>query len=145
MTARKLAALMKKPQPGPRVARTMPPIAGPKARAALNWAEFSVTAFSSASRGTSSETNACHDPIIRPAKTPDREASATMDPGERTPLLHSAHSESATMAWADCVRSNTWRRSNRSARVPPIGPKMAALIRRLNPANPTHASLSVSL
>ncbi len=91
MTARKLTPLMKKPQPGPRVARTMPPIAGPKARAALNCAEFSVTAFSSASRGTSSETKACQDPIMSPAKAPDIAASATIAPGDRTPALQSAH------------------------------------------------------
>ncbi len=145
ITATKLIPLMKNPQPGPRVARTIPPMAGPNARAALNCAEFSVTAFSSTSRGTSSDTKACHEPIIRPANAPDRAANATIAPGDRTPALHIAHRIIATAAWADCITISTFRRSRRSASVPPMGPNRAAVISRLNPAKPTHVSLSVSL
>ena len=90
MTARKLTPLTKNAHPGPTRARMTPPIAGPKARAALNWAEFSVTALSSASRGTSSETNACHEPIISPANTPEVAAMAMITPGDRTPAPQAA-------------------------------------------------------
>ena len=120
-----------------------PPIAGPKARAALNWAEFSVTALSSASRGTSSETNACHEPIISPANTPEVAAMAMITPGDRTPAPQAPHRAIATAAWAVDMTSSTVRRSKRSARVPPTGPSIEAVMRRLNEAKPTHAALSV--
>ena len=77
--ARKVRALMKNDQPGPRVASTMPPSAGPKARAALNCAELRVTALSRCSRGTSSVTNACHEAMPRPAAKPFSSSSTRID------------------------------------------------------------------
>ena len=111
----------------------------------MNCAEFSVTALSRASRGTSSETKACHEPISRPAKIPDSAAIATIAPGERTPAAHISHSPIATAAWAVCMTMRIRRRSKRSASVPPTGPNSAAVISRLKAAKPTQVSLSVSL
>ena len=56
MTAAKEMPLMRNAHPGPSVASTRPPTAGPKAREALNCAELRVTALSRVSRGTSSLT-----------------------------------------------------------------------------------------
>ncbi len=57
ITARKLIPFMKKHQPAPTNANTMPAIVGPRMRAVLNIAELSAIAFIKSSRPTISITN----------------------------------------------------------------------------------------
>ncbi len=122
-----------------------PPSAGPIARAALNCAEFNVTAFSRSSLGTSSETNACHDGMLSAEITPVANTTATSAPGLRTPASHMTQRPSAQKASAVCVVISTLRRSNRSAIAPDHGPMSTPGMNWQKPASPTHAALSVVL
>ena len=134
---------MKKDQLGPRAASTIPPIAGPNARAALNCAELRVTALSRSSRGTNSDTNACHDPIITPAISPERPTRATTAHGERTPETQMAQSASATTAMPACVTNRTDRRGIGRPWIHPPGPSTRrGRAGRTRPGRPTWASRS---
>ena len=78
---------------------TMPARNGPSARAALNWALLSVTAFRRTSRGTSSVTNDCQIGVFTPPANPDRNASADSDAMVADPDATSAQSANAQTAW----------------------------------------------
>jgi hypothetical protein len=143
-TAPNDAAFSRKAAPGPSVPSTMPPSAGPSAREALNCAEFRVTALSSAERGTSSLTNACHDGMFIPATRPLTPTRATRAAGEASPAAHTAQRLTATRAWTDWVTISTRRRAKRSATAPATGPASTVGMSCMNAARPTHAALEVS-
>ena len=63
-------ATTSKAHPGPNVPIIRPPIAGPVARAALNWVEFRAIAFGKTDRGTHSATNACQTGSLTPLINP---------------------------------------------------------------------------
>jgi hypothetical protein len=97
-------------QPGPLNARMTAPIDGPNARAALNDAEFNVTALANSSLGTISVTIDCHDGSPKPEIVPAMPISATYIQGERTPVAHATASMTESTVAAACVHSNTERR-----------------------------------
>ena len=120
-TATYEAALMKNAGPGPRVTSTSPPSPGPKARAALNWAELRVTALSRASRGTNSETKACQAGALMPVITPPVATRPMITGTDARPELQATPMAMATTAMALCVTNRMRRRSRRSASEPPSG------------------------
>ena len=137
-------ALKKNAHDTPRVARTRPPRAGPKARAALNCAELRVTALRSSRRGTTSVTNACHDATVRP-ETQALAVTRTMStPTLRTPATQVSHRPTVNAPWTADPATSTVRRSNRSAMEPPMGPSTRSGRVAMNPVNPSHAPLPVS-
>ena len=77
------------PPAAPHAAITMPARNGPSARAALNWALLSVTAFNSRSRGTSSVTNDCQIGRVHAAgQTRQRTPAPTSDAMVAEPGRH---------------------------------------------------------
>ena len=135
---------MKNAGPGPSVTSTRPPSPGPKARAALNWAELSVTALRRASRGTSSDTNACQAGALMPVTTPPRATSAMIAGTDARPVTHTTPIVTARTAMALWVHISTRRRSRRSASVPPKGDRTAIGASWLNAATPTQVEECVS-
>src|SRR4051812_36157389 len=91
-TAEYESGLNAKTQPGPLDARMTAPIDGPNARAALNDAEFNVTALASSSLGTISVTIDCHDGSPKPEIVPAIAINATYAHGDRTPVAHASAS-----------------------------------------------------
>ncbi len=94
----------------PHAAITMPARNGPSARAALNCALLSVTAFSSTSRGTSSVTNDCQIGVLTPPASPDRNARADSDAMVADPDATRPHRANAHSAWPACAAINSRRR-----------------------------------
>src|SRR5687768_1563947 len=120
------------------------PIDGPNARAALNDAEFNVTALASSSRGTISVTIDCHDGRPNPEIVPAIPINATYIHGERTPVAHATASMTDRMVAAACVHSSTERREWRSASDPAIGPTntVGSVLARV--PKPTQAAFPVN-
>ena len=120
--ARNEIALIKKHQLTPNVARTIPPSAGPNARAALNCAEFNVTAFKRCSRGTNSVTNDCHAATVKPPANAPSVRITKKKAIFRTPSIHTIQSTNVIAAWIRPPMIRTFRRSKRSATDPAYGP-----------------------
>ena len=122
ITARNDAAFRANAVDAPHAAITRPARNGPSARAALNCALLSVTAFSKVSRGTSSVTNDCQMGMLSPPASPATKASADNVSVVAEPLATRANRASAQIACTTCASTSSNRRGYRSARLPPTRP-----------------------
>src|SRR5436305_3721276 len=118
MTPKNDAAFSRNDDPEPANATTIPPSAGPTARATLNPAEFSATADPCCAGETTSGVMACHAGSFITAPIPSRNVNASNDQGPtawnnvRTPRARAA---TIIQLW---VNNSSRRRSTMSARAP---------------------------
>src|SRR5688572_9017963 len=117
-TPRKDAALSRKLAPGPRVAITRPPSAGPTARATLNDRLLRATACGSSRRPTSSGTVACQAGELIAVPSPMAKAQPRSDQAVIRPVRVSRPRAAAPTSIQSCETSSTRRRSRTSARAP---------------------------
>src|SRR5579883_2936369 len=118
MTAKNEIAFMMNTTPAFDAAITIPPSAGPIARAMLNPTEFSATAAGSSSRGTSSGIVADHAGWFSDDPMPNPNVSSSSDHGPIRPISVSTPIAAATASISDCVKISQRRRSIRSAIAP---------------------------
>src|SRR5215469_9178019 len=85
ITPKKDAALRRNDQPEPAAATTIPPIAGPTARATLNPAEFNATAEACLSAETTSGVMACQAGSFITAPKPIRNVKTSSAQGLTAP------------------------------------------------------------
>src|SRR3954469_1216855 len=135
-TNRNDTALTMKAVAGPNRPSTRPPSAGPTARAAVNWIEFTRTALSSSGCGTSAGTNACHDVIITPTATLPTNRTATMLVGVAVSVTQRAQRARATRMPTKLVTIRIDLREKRSASAPDSGPMITDGKNETKAANP---------
>ena len=118
-TAAKLAAFSRKQTPMPAVAMTIPPMAGPTARAAFTVTELSVIALRNSSLPTISRTNDCRAEFSKALFSPRMTASTQISQKRGEPNTTSSPSARAWNPMAICSAIMSRRLSTRSAMTPP--------------------------
>src|SRR5271156_1271696 len=118
ITPKKDAAFSRNDHPDPAVATTMPPRAGPTARATLNPAEFSATAEACRSGETTSGVIACHAGSFKTAPTPRTRVKSNRLHGVTACSKVSTPSPAAAATIQLWVNNSNRRRSTMSASAP---------------------------
>ena len=121
-----------------------PPIAGPRARAALNCVELRVIAFLRYPWGTHSATKACPTGIMNPDTMPFRKKRPTQPPGLRSPAAHATAIPAAVSAATPFTARRSRRRSRLSEIQPATGLTRSMGTKFAKPAIPTQAAEPVN-
>src|ERR1700674_279377 len=118
MTPKNEAAFNRKATPEPAIAITIPPNAGPTARAALNPTEFKATAGACCPGETISGVMACHAGSFITAPRPSTNVNRSRIHGVTVPNNVKMPSNAAATTIQPCVISRNRRRSTMSASAP---------------------------
>ena len=118
MTPKNDAAFSRKDHPDPAAATTIPPSAGPTARATLNPAEFSATADACRAGETTSGVIACHAGSFITAPSPSRNVKISSTQGSTACSSVSTPSAADATTIQPWVKSRSRRRSTMSASAP---------------------------
>gem|GEM_PF-6896637 len=118
ITPKKEAAFNKNDHPDPAAATTIPPSAGPVARATLNPAEFNATAEACRGVETTSGVIACQAGSFMTAPSPRKNVNTSSVHGLTTCHNVSPPRAAAATTIQPCVNSRSRRRSTMSASAP---------------------------
>src|SRR5580692_2550156 len=118
MTQKNEAAFSKKATPEPAIAITIPPNAGPTARATLKPTEFKATAGACCRGETTSGVMACHAGSFMTAPRPSKNGNSNRIHGVTFPSSVKTPSSAAATTIQPCVISSNRRRSTMSASAP---------------------------
>src|SRR5580692_830204 len=118
MTPKNEAAFRRKATPDPAIAITIPPNAGPTARATLNPTEFKATAGACCLGETMSGVMACHAGSFITAPNPSTKGNNRRIHGVTFPKSVKMHTSAAAATIQATVITSNRRRSTMSARAP---------------------------